>query len=232
MRTMARTRSSSVDSDTASTPARRNASRDARLAGRGRLREPAPEAAVVRCRRRAARRSRRPRMIDRADVRQLRSRAGPTSRTAMTSCRRLSRSSGRSQPGALMKSDTTKTSDRRLIALRPASSSGARSVNGALARRGCAAGRRSRRRTWTRPLRGRDRALDAAAVEHRPDPVAAPGQQPGERRRRSRSGRVRFWRSVVDRPEVDRRAQVEQEPGGDLAVLGVLADVRRRPSGP
>ena len=28
-------------------------------------------------------------------------------------------------------------------------------------------------------------------------------------------------------PEVDRRAQVEQEPGGDLAVLVVLADVRR-----
>ncbi len=29
------------------------------------------------------------------------------------------------------------------------------------------------------------------------------------------------------RPEVDRRAQVEQEPGRDLAVLDVLADVRR-----
>jgi hypothetical protein len=31
----------------------------------------------------------------------------------------------------------------------------------------------------------------------------------------------------VDRPEVDGRAQVEQEPGRDLAVLDVLADVRR-----
>ena len=29
------------------------------------------------------------------------------------------------------------------------------------------------------------------------------------------------------RPEVDRRAEVEQEPGGDLTVLVVLADVRR-----
>ena len=40
---------------------------------------------------------------------------------ASTSCRRLSKFSGRSQPGALMKSEMTKTSERRLIARSPAS---------------------------------------------------------------------------------------------------------------
>ena len=38
---------------------------------------------------------------------------------------------------------------------------------------------------------------------------------------------LRFSRSDVGGPEVDRRAQVEQEPRGDLAILEVLADVRR-----
>ena len=48
----------------------------------------------------------------------------------MTSCRWVRRWSGRSQPGALMKSEMTKTSDRPLIQRWPASSSGPRSVNG------------------------------------------------------------------------------------------------------
>ena len=56
---------------------------------------------------------------------------GSYSRTAMTSCRRVSASSARSQPGALMKSEITNTSERPLIQRCPASSSGARSVNGA-----------------------------------------------------------------------------------------------------
>ena len=38
---------------------------------------------------------------------------------------------------------------------------------------------------------------------------------------------VRFCAVRLDRPEVHRRAQVEQEPRGELAVLGVLANVRR-----
>ena len=38
---------------------------------------------------------------------------------------------------------------------------------------------------------------------------------------------LRFWRSRLGRAEVDGRAQVEQEPRGDLAVLEELADVRR-----
>ena len=31
----------------------------------------------------------------------------------------------------------------------------------------------------------------------------------------------------LDRPEIDRRAKVKQEPGRDIPVLGVLPDVRR-----
>ena len=123
MRTIASTRSSSVESETASTPDRRKASlKVASRRVRG-LSEAAPEALVVG-----------------VDVELL---AGlgvlhdqrPTSgsstsrrsnsRTARTSCRWVSRFSGRSQPGALMKSEITKTSERRLIVCWPASSSGA-----------------------------------------------------------------------------------------------------------
>ena len=70
----------------------------------------------------------------------------------MTSCRRSSSSSDRSQPGSLMKSEMTNTSDRRLIALWPASSSGARSVNGAAGVARLRSRASTMRRTWTRPL--------------------------------------------------------------------------------
>ena len=125
-----------------------------------------------------------------------------------------------------MKSEITKTSERPLIECWPASSSGVRSVCG-------------RRRVARRALQvvdqaqdldaaaaGRDRALDLAAVEDRADPVAVARQQPRQRRHE-----VDQDRSLLAlggrRPEVDRRAQVEQEPGRDLAILDVLADVRR-----
>ena len=56
-------------------------------------------------------------------------------------------------PGALMKSEMTNTSDRPLIQRWPASSSGARSVIGAVVERGCACRSLMSRRTWTRPPR-------------------------------------------------------------------------------
>src|SRR5260370_1165714 len=51
---------------------------------------------------------------------------GSHRRMATTSCRRLSRLSGRSQPGALMKSEMTNISERRLIPCSPAEMSGLR----------------------------------------------------------------------------------------------------------
>ena len=73
---------------------------------------------------------------------------------------------------------------------------------------------------------GGDRVLDPAAVEHGTDPVAAAGEQPGERRDEvDEHGPLEPIR--VDRAEVHRRAEVEQEPRGDLAILVVLADVGR-----
>ena len=144
----------------------------------------------------------------------------------MTSCRRLSRSSGRSQPGALMKSEMTKTSERRLIERRPASSSGLRSVNGAVRQARLVEQVVDQPQHLDPPAAGRDRPLDPTAVEHRADAVAVPGQQAGQRRDEVDQDRP-LLALGVDRPEVDRRAQVEQEPGGDLAILVVLADVRR-----
>ena len=77
---------------------------------------------------------------------------------------------------------------------------------------------------------GGDRALHLAAVEHRADAIAASGEQPGERRHEvDQHGPLHPLE--VRGAEVHRRAEVEQEPGGDLAILDVLADVRRRPSG-
>ena len=71
----------------------------------------------------------------------------------------------------------------------------------------------------------RDRPLDPAPVEHRADPVAVAGQHPGERRHEV-DQHAALQAFGLDGPEVDRRAQVEQEPGRDLAVLEELADVR------
>ncbi len=111
-----------------------------------------------------------------------------------------------------------------MIALRPASSSGAevgerRAGHPGLVEQGLdeledlqpAAGRR-------------DRPLDPAAVHDRADPVAPTGEQAGQGGHEvDQHGPL--LAVVLDRPEVDRGAQVEQEPGRDLAVLGVLADV-------
>ena len=83
-----------------------------------------------------------------------------------------------------------------------------------------------RRRTWMRPLAGGDRPLDPAAVEDRADAVAVARQQPRQRRHEVDQDAA-LQALGLHGAEVDRRAQVEQEPGRDLAVLEVLADVRR-----
>ncbi len=76
------------------------------------------------------------------------------------------------------------------------------------------------------PAPRRDRALDPAAVEDRPDAIAVAGQQPRERGHEvDQHAPLQALR--LRRAEVDRGAQVEQEPGRDLAILDVLADVGR-----
>ena len=223
IRTIASTRSSSVDSETASTPARLNASlKVASRCSRG-LSEAPPEALVVR--------------VDvellaglgvlhdqRPDVGQLH--LAPVEEPDGEHLVALGEQVERPLPaGALMKSEITKTSERRLIECWPASSSGVRSV---MARR--VAWRAQQVVDQAQDLdpaaAGRDRALDLAAVEDRADPVAVARQQPRQRRHEVDQDRLASG-ARGRRPEVDRRAQVEQEPGGDLAVLDVLADVRR-----
>ena len=77
-----------------------------------------------------------------------------------------------------------------------------------------------------RPATGRNGALDPAAVEDRPHAIAMAGQQ-------ARQGRHEVDQDAplepidLGGPEVDGRAQVEQEPCRDLAILDVLADVWR-----
>ena len=70
----------------------------------------------------------------------------------------------------------------------------------------------------------RDNLIDAPAVADRADPVAMACQQ-------ARHDRDELDQQValehVDRAKVDRWAKVEQEPGADLAVLVVLAHIRR-----
>ena len=82
------------------------------------------------------------------------------------------------------------------------------------------------RSTWTRPPRAGIVRSTCDAVEDRPDPVAVPRQHPGQRRH-DVDQHAPLQPLRLDRPEVDRRAQVQQEPGRDLAVLEELADVRR-----
>ena len=83
-----------------------------------------------------------------------------------------------------------------------------------------------RRRTWIRPPRAGIVRFDPAAVEDRADAVAVPRQQPSQRRDEiDEDAPLQPLR--LGRAEVDRRAQVEQEPRRDLAILDVLADVRR-----
>jgi len=76
------------------------------------------------------------------------------------------------------------------------------------------------------PATGRDHVLDSAAVKDRADLVAAPGEQPRKGRHEiDEDGPLEAIR--VDAAKVHGRAEVKQEPGRDLAILVVLADVRR-----
>jgi hypothetical protein len=70
----------------------------------------------------------------------------------------------------------------------------------------------------------RDHAVDLLAVVQRADAVAAPRQQ--ARQHGDEVGR-HVALPDVGRAEVHRLAQVEQEPGGDFAILVELAHVRR-----
>ena len=70
----------------------------------------------------------------------------------------------------------------------------------------------------------RDDRVHAIPVEQRADAIAVARQD--ARQHGDELGRHRLLLQVV-RAEVDRRAQVEQEPRGDFALLVVLAHVRR-----
>ena len=147
-------------------------------------------------------------------------------RTARTSWRRASRLSGRSQPGALMKSEIDEDErpplDRALAGLEQRRQVGER--------RGRQA--RLREQVVDQPqdvdpsAARRHGPLDLLAVEDRPDPVAVAGQQPGQRRHEVDQD-APLEPLGIGRAEVDRGTEVEQEPRRDLAVLEVLADVRR-----
>ena len=174
----ASTRSSSVASSSVSTPAR--AERLAQLASRA-------------ARRRRAKRLRKPRVVGVDD--QLlaglgvaasspgRGRAGPSraGRTGAPPSPRGAAPAGPaafSQPGALMKSETTKSVERRLIVRCAASSSSRRSV----APRGRFGGRAppsrcSRCSTWTPAAARRQHGVDVGAVEQGADAVAVARQQ-------------------------------------------------------
>jgi hypothetical protein len=68
----------------------------------------------------------------------------------------------------------------------------------------------------------RQHGVDRAAVEDRADAVAMAGQQPGQHANEF-TGDLALGREV--RPEVDARAEVDDEPGAELAVFGELADI-------
>ena len=169
-RTMASTRSPSVDSSSASTPARHEAPRAGRprvaAAMRAkRLRKPASWVSTSNCSPVSASRSgTRPRSGRSSS-------SGSNRRTATTSWRCASCASGRSQPGSLMKSETTNTVERRWI-----------SVGGRLP-----AGRRSRVvpdcRARARP---RGAASRAAGAAHGAGRCAAESPRPRRCRRASR----------------------------------------------
>src|ERR671929_1342226 len=73
-------------------------------------------------------------------------------------------------------------------------------------------------------MRG-DRPLDAAAVEYRPDAIAVAREQPRERRDEiDQDGTLQTLRCA----KIHGGAQVEQKPGGDIAIFDILADVRGR----
>ena len=231
IRTIARTRSSSVDRVAASTRARRNAARELGLAGVGRRPEPLPEPGIGRVD---------VELLaglgvlhdDRPDVRQL-DLAGvdePDREHLVAPVEELERPLPAGHADEVRDDDDAATGAGSGDG--PPRAAAPRSVTGATGELRLGAGG---------PRPGAGPGPGPSRPERR-DPRCRPrtSRRPGcPRRVRSRASvatksisTVRFSRSVVDRPEVDRRAEVEQEPGGDLAVLVVLADVRRRPSGP
>ena len=117
-----------------------------------------------------------------------------------------------------------KTSERRLIACSPASSSGAQVGERRLRQRRLLEQIVDQAQHLDAPAARRDRPLDAAAVEDRPDTVAVAREQPRQRRDKIDQHRAL---QALHRAEVHRRAQVEQEPGGDLAIFDILAHVGR-----
>ncbi len=76
------------------------------------------------------------------------------------------------------------------------------------------------------PTPRRDRPLDLRPVEDRAHLVPVPRQHPGQRRDGVHQ-HAPLQPLRLPGPEVHRRAQVQQEPGRDLAILEELADVRR-----
>ena len=143
---------------------------------------------------------------------------GSTRRMATTSWRSVSRSSGRSHPGAVMKSETSTTSERRRIVPRRVSSRPVE-VGDAAVRPRRAQQLRVSASTWLRRWRGGIVLLDLVVVEDRADAVAAAREQPGDGRRELAQDELL---RPVDRAEAHRRRAVEQQPGRQLAVLGVL----------
>ena len=114
------------------------------------------------------------------------------------------------------------TSDRRRRIPSAARSAAPRSVVPGAG----AAGRSSRERirsTWLRPDAGGIVSRTPCVEQQRADPV------PAAREQLRHGGRDLGEHDVLvplHRPEVHRRGEVEQQPGGDLAVFGVLAHVR------
>ena len=133
----------------------------------------------------------------------------------------------RSQPGALMKSETTNTSERRgITCARRRAAARRRSV---APRRGARRPRLHRGAAGAARGAGRcapgSRASTLVAVEQRADAVAVARQQPRQHGDEARP----TPRACCTRrePKSTDALRVEQEPRGDLAVLVVLAHVGR-----
>src|SRR2546430_1673304 len=75
---------------------------------------------------------------------------------------------------------------------------------------------------------GGNRPLDARPVDRRADAVAVTREEPRQYRREVED---EIALATVHRPEVDRGRKVEEELSADLAVLEVLAHVRRVETG-
>jgi hypothetical protein len=80
------------------------------------------------------------------------------------------------------------------------------------------------RSTWRRPAARGDHGVDVLAVEQRAHLVAVAREDARQHRDEIRRHRCAC---APARAEIDRRAEVEQEPRRDLAVLVVLAHVGR-----